>query len=70
MSPPTGLAAVPAGLPVAVTAHISTDVGAVPLLWVVPLALYLATFVIVFSRRPLIPIGWWWPCSRCSSWRW
>jgi hypothetical protein len=49
------LAAVPAGLLVAVTAHISTDIGAVPLLWVVPLALYLATFVIVFSARPIIP---------------
>src|SRR5262249_33345623 len=50
-----GLAAVPSGLLVAVTAHISTDVAAVPLLWVVPLALYLLTFVIVFSRRPIIP---------------
>ncbi len=49
------LAAVPSGLLVAVTAHISTDVGAVPLLWVLPLALYLLTFVIVFARRPLIP---------------
>ena len=48
------LAAVPAGLLVAVTAHISTDVGAVPLLWAVPLALYLLTFVIAFSRRPII----------------
>ena len=44
------LAAVPSGLLVAVTAHISTDVAAVPLLWVIPLALYLLTFVIVFSR--------------------
>src|SRR6266545_3620053 len=50
-----GLAAVPSGLLVAVTAHISTDVAAVPLLWVVPLALYLLTFVIVFSRWPIIP---------------
>src|SRR4051812_42044631 len=33
-----GLAAVPSGLLVAVTAHISTDVAAVPLLWVLPLA--------------------------------
>ena len=49
------LAAVPSGLLVAVTAHISTDVAAVPLLWVVPLALYLLTFVIVFSRQPIIP---------------
>jgi hypothetical protein len=49
------LAAVPSGLLVAVTAHISTDVAAVPLLWVIPLALYLLTFVIVFSRKPIIP---------------
>jgi hypothetical protein len=49
------LAAVPSGLLLAVTAHISTDVAAVPLLWVLPLALYLLTFVIVFQRRPLIP---------------
>src|SRR4051812_2620056 len=50
-----GLAAVPSGLLVAVTAHISTDVAAVPLLWVIPLALYLLTFVIVFAGRPIIP---------------
>src|SRR5258708_462853 len=49
------LAAVPSGLLIAVTAHISTDVASVPLLWVLPLALYLLTFVIVFQRRPLIP---------------
>ena len=49
------LAAVPSGLLIAVTAHISTDVAAVPLLWVLPLALYLLTFVIVFQTRPLIP---------------
>jgi hypothetical protein len=51
----TALAAVPSGLLIAVTAHISTDVAAVPLFWVVPLALYLLTFVIVFSRRVIIP---------------
>ncbi|HSP49493.1 MAG TPA: fused MFS/spermidine synthase [Pseudolabrys sp.] len=49
------LAAVPSGLLIAVTAHISTDVAAVPLLWVGPLALYLLTFVIVFQTRPIIP---------------
>jgi spermidine synthase len=49
------LAAVPSGLLVAVTAHISTDVAAVPLLWVIPLALYLLTFVIVFASRPILP---------------
>jgi hypothetical protein len=49
------LAAVPAALLIAVTAYISTDVAAMPLLWVVPLALYLLSFVIVFQRRLLIP---------------
>lgn len=48
------LAAIPAGLVVAVTAHISTDVAAAPFLWVVPLALYLLTFVAVFSDKPWI----------------
>jgi spermidine synthase len=49
------LAAIPSGLLIAVTNHISTDVAAVPFLWVVPLALYLLTFVLVFSRfAPLV----------------
>jgi hypothetical protein len=33
----------------AVTAYLTTDVAAVPLLWVIPLALYLITFVVTFS---------------------
>src|SRR5690606_31970823 len=48
------LGAVPAAYLVAVTAHISTDVAAVPLLWVLPLALYLLTFVIVFQTKPVV----------------
>ena len=40
---------VPAGLLPAVTAHITTDVAAVPLLWVLPLGLYLLSFIAVFS---------------------
>jgi hypothetical protein len=46
------VAAVPSGLLVAVTAHISTDVAAAPLLWVMPLSIYLLTWVMVFARRP------------------
>ncbi len=53
-----GLAFVPSGLLVAVTAHISTDVAAAPLLWVLPLALFLLTFVIVFQRRPVLRHRW------------
>jgi hypothetical protein len=52
------LAAVPAGLLIAVTAHISTDVAASPMLWVIPLALYLLTFVIVFQTRSVLPHRW------------
>lgn len=51
------LAAVPSGLLIAVTAHISTDVAAAPLLWVLPLSLYLLTWVLVFQSRPLLPHG-------------
>ncbi len=47
-----GFAAVPSGLLLGVTRHISSDVAAMPLLWVVPLALYLGTFIVAFGRRP------------------
>jgi hypothetical protein len=40
---------VPSALLVAVTSYIATDIAAVPLLWIVPLALYLLSFVIAFS---------------------
>lgn len=49
-----GLAMVPSGLLVGVTAYITTDLVAAPFLWVVPLALFLATFVITFARKPVI----------------
>jgi hypothetical protein len=44
------LAAVPSSLMLAVTTDVTTDIVSMPLLWVVPLALYLLTFIIVFSR--------------------
>ncbi len=52
------LAFVPSSLLLGVTMHITTDVAAVPLLWVLPLTLYLLTFVIVFARRPWLPHTW------------
>jgi protein-L-isoaspartate O-methyltransferase len=52
------LSFVPSSLLLGVTMHISTDVAAVPLLWVLPLTLYLLTFVLVFARRKLLPHGW------------
>lgn len=52
------LAFAPSSLLLAVTAHITTDLASVPLLWVVPLTLYLLTFVIVFARRPVLKHAW------------
>lgn len=46
------LAAVPASLSLGATTHITTDLAPVPLLWILPLALYLLTFVLAFARRP------------------
>lgn len=54
-----GLAALPSGLLVAVTAHITTDVAPIPLLWMVPLALYLLSYVMAFSKRQLLPANIW-----------
>jgi len=52
------LSFVPSSLVLGVTAHISTDIAAVPLLWVIPLALYLLSFVLVFSRKQVIRHRW------------
>lgn len=48
------LAAVPSGLVIAVTAYLTTDIAAAPFLWVLPLAIYLLTFVAAFRQRPWI----------------
>lgn len=44
------LAFVPSSLMLGVTTYITADVAAVPLLWVIPLALYLLTFVLAFTK--------------------
>lgn len=44
------LAFAPSSLVLGVTTYITTDVAAVPLLWVLPLALYLLSFVVAFAR--------------------
>ncbi len=48
----------PSSLLLGVTTYLTTDIAAVPLLWVLPLALYLLTFVLVFARRPLLRHSW------------
>jgi hypothetical protein len=44
----------PSALLVSATTHITTDVASAPLLWVIPLALYLSAFIAAFSTRTWI----------------
>lgn len=46
---------VPSSLMLSVTQYATTNIGAVPLLWVLPLGLYLLAFVHAFARRPMVP---------------
>ncbi len=52
------LAFIPSSLLLGVTSYISTDIAAIPFIWVLPLFLYLLTFVLVFARRPPVPHAW------------
>ena len=52
------LAFVPSSLLLGVTTYLSTDVAAIPFLWVIPLALYLLTFVLAFAKRETLPLLW------------
>jgi hypothetical protein len=45
------LAAVPSGLMLSTTTHLTTDIFAMPLLWVIPLGIYLLSFVFAFSEN-------------------
>ena len=45
------LAAVPSGLILSTTLHITTDIIAMPLLWVLPLGAYLLSFTLAFASR-------------------
>ena len=49
------LAFAPSSYLLGVTTFISSDIAAVPLLWAVPLALYLLSFILVFATRPPLP---------------
>ncbi len=49
-----GLAACPSSLMLGVTTYLTTDIAAVPFFWVLPLALYLLTFILVFARWPIV----------------
>ncbi len=55
------LAVVPSSLMLGATTYITTDIAAIPLLWVLPLALYLLSFIIVFGKMSL-------PAQRVAVW--
>jgi spermidine synthase len=47
------LAFVPSSLMLGVTTYFSTDIASLPLLWVIPLSLYLLTLVFAFAQRQI-----------------
>jgi hypothetical protein len=47
------LAAVPSSLMLGVTSYISTDLSPFPLMWIVPLGLYLLSFILVYAKWPM-----------------
>ena len=49
------LAFIPSSLLFGVTSYITTEIAPTPLLWIIPLALYLVTFVVAFARRNVLP---------------
>jgi hypothetical protein len=48
------LAFVPSSLMIGATTYVTTDIAAVPLLWVMPLAIYLLSFILAFGRWPAV----------------
>jgi hypothetical protein len=50
------LGAIPASLLQGCTLFLTTDIASIPMLWVIPLAVYLFTFVLAFDVRSRIPV--------------
>lgn len=52
------LSATPSSLMLGITSYLTTNIAPVPLLWIIPLAIYLLTFILAFSHRvhPNIPL--------------
>jgi len=51
------LAFIPSSLMLGITSYMTNNIASAPFLWIMPLALYLLTFVIVFARRPIVSTG-------------
>jgi hypothetical protein len=52
------LSLIPSSLMLGVTTYISTDVSSVPLIWIIPLTIYLFTFVFAFARKQWFTSYW------------
>ena len=50
----TLLAFTPSSLMLGVTTYIATDIASVPLIWIIPLVLYLSTFILAFSKKQIV----------------
>jgi spermidine synthase len=55
------LAALPSALLVAITNHITQNVASLPFLWILPLSIYLLTFILAFDREST---------AHWSGWSW
>src|SRR5262249_506664 len=51
------LGAVPSSLMLGITSHITTDLSPIPLFWLIPLTLYLLSFILVFAKWPVVWTG-------------
>ena len=51
-------AAIPSAFMLAVTSHMTSNIASTPFLWVLPLAIYLLTFIFAFSSKPVVPTAW------------
>ncbi len=52
------LAFVPSSWMLGVTTFLTTDIAPMPLLWIIPLVLYLLTFILAFAAKPPVPHAW------------
>lgn len=52
------LAFLPSSWMLSTTARLTTNIAPMPLLWIIPLSLYLLTFILVFAKRQVIPHSW------------
>jgi hypothetical protein len=50
------LAFLPSSLMLGFTTYVTTDVTTVPLFWIIPLSLYLLTFIIAFGNKPALSL--------------